>query len=44
MVATQFAIDHPSRVGSLVLSGSQVAPNPALMAVQRTIIRLLQSG
>ena len=41
MVATQFAIDHPARVASLVLSGSQVAPNPAMMAVQRAVIRLL---
>jgi len=41
MVATQLAIDHPDRVASLVLSGSQIAPNPAMMAVQRGIIRLL---
>lgn len=41
MVATQIALDHPDRVASLVLSGSQIAPNPALMAVQRTVVRLL---
>ncbi|TQL66538.1 pimeloyl-ACP methyl ester carboxylesterase [Nocardioides albertanoniae] len=41
MVATQIAIDHPARVSSLVLSGSQVAPNLALMAAQRAVIRLL---
>ncbi|HLU56662.1 MAG TPA: alpha/beta fold hydrolase [Pseudonocardia sp.] len=41
MVATHLALDHPHRVASLVLSGSQVAPNPAVMAVQRTVVRLL---
>lgn len=41
MVATQLAIDHPNRVASLVLSGSQIAPNPTMMAVQRIVIRLL---
>ena len=41
MVATQLALDHPDRVASLVLSGSQVRPNPVLMAVQRNVIRLL---
>lgn len=43
MVATRFAIDYPERVASLVLSGSQVHPNPALMKVQNTIMRLLPS-
>ena len=41
MIATRFAIDYPDRVASLVLSGSQVHPNPALMKVQNTIMRLL---
>lgn len=41
MVATRFAIDHPERVASLVLSGSQVHPNLALMRVQNTIMRML---
>ena len=41
MVATRFAIDSPARVTSLVLSGSQVHPNPALMRVQNAIMRLL---
>lgn len=41
MVATRFAIDYPDRVSSLVLSGSQVHPNPALMRVQNTIMRIL---
>lgn len=41
MVATRFAIDYPDRVSSLVLSGSQVHPNPALMRVQNAIMRLL---
>ena len=27
MIATRFAIDHPQRVASLILSGSQVHPN-----------------
>lgn len=41
MVATRFAIDYPDhRVSSLVLSGSQVRPNPALMRVQNAIMRL----
>lgn len=41
MVATRFAIDYPDRVASLVLSGSQVHPNLALMKVQNAIMRLL---
>lgn len=41
MVATRFAIDYPDRVSSLVLSGSQVHPNPALMRVQNAIMRIL---
>ena len=41
MVATRFAIDYPERVSSLVLSGSQVHPNPVLMLVQNAIMRLL---
>jgi 3-oxoadipate enol-lactonase len=41
MTATQLALDFPERVASLVLSGSQVRPHPALMLIQRTIIRML---
>lgn len=41
MVATRFVIDYPDRVSSLVLSGSQVHPNPALMRVQNAIMRVL---
>lgn len=41
MVATQLAVEAPERVASLVLSGTQVRPHPALMAVQRTIVRML---
>lgn len=41
MVATRFAIDCPERVASLVLSGSQVHPNPVLMLVQNAIMRVL---
>lgn len=41
MTATQFALDFPERVASLVLSGSQVRPHPALMLIQRTIVRML---
>ena len=41
MTATQFALDFPERVASLVLSGSQVRPHPALMGIQRTIVRML---
>ncbi|AWE41776.1 MULTISPECIES: alpha/beta hydrolase [unclassified Actinobaculum] len=40
MVATQFAIDHPQRVRSLVLSGSQTRPNPILMKLQNALIRV----
>jgi 3-oxoadipate enol-lactonase len=41
MTATQIALDSPERVASLVLSGSQVRPHPALMAIQRTIVQML---
>lgn len=41
MVATQFAIDYPQRIASLVLSGSQVHPNPKLMKAQSAIMRVL---
>ncbi len=41
MVATQLAIDHPGRVASLVLSGGQVHPPRALMALQSVILRVL---
>jgi 3-oxoadipate enol-lactonase len=41
MTATQLVLDFPERVASLVLSGSQVRPHPALMQIQRTIIRML---
>ncbi|GGI06243.1 alpha/beta fold hydrolase [Isoptericola cucumis] len=41
MTATQLALDHPGRVASLVLSGSQVRPNRMLMGVQRVVVRSL---
>lgn len=41
VVATRVAIDHPDRVASLILSGGQVRPNPALMTLQNLVIRLL---
>jgi len=41
MMATQLVLDFPERVASLVLSGSQVRVPPALMAIQRTIVRML---
>jgi 3-oxoadipate enol-lactonase len=41
MTATHFALDFPERVASLVLSGSQVRPHPAVMASLRTGVRLL---
>ncbi|MFT4135832.1 alpha/beta fold hydrolase [Microbacterium sp.] len=41
MVATQLAIDHPERVASLVLSGGQVHPPRALMALQSVLLRVL---
>lgn len=44
MTATQLALSHPDRVASLVLSGSQVRPNPTLMAVQRAVVRALPAS
>ncbi|WP_369375184.1 alpha/beta fold hydrolase [Promicromonospora sp. Populi] len=41
MTATQLALDFPERIASLVLSGSQVRPHPALMAILRTVVRVL---
>lgn len=41
MVAVQVAIDHPDRVASLVLSGGQVHPPRALMALQSVLTRVL---
>lgn len=41
MVATQCALDFPDRVASLVLSGGQVHPNPALMKFQGALMRAL---
>lgn len=41
VTATRFAIDHPDRVASLVVSGGQVRPVPALMTLQSAILRLL---
>ena len=43
MIATRFAIDHPQRVASLILSGSQVHPNAVLMRLQNAVIRVLPS-
>lgn len=41
MVATRFALDHPARTASLVLSGGQVRPNPVLMAIQNAVLRTI---
>ncbi|MFJ3406433.1 alpha/beta fold hydrolase [Promicromonospora sp. NPDC090134] len=41
MTATRLALDFPDRVASLVLSGSQVRPHPALMLIQRGVVRML---
>jgi len=41
MIATRYAARHPDVVDGLLLSGSQIRPNPALMRLQRTILRLL---
>lgn len=41
MVAVQVAIGYPERVASLVLSGGQVHPPRALMAVQSAVMRIL---
>lgn len=41
MTATQLVLDFPERVASLVLSGSQVRPHPALMTILRTTVRML---
>lgn len=41
MVALRIAIDAPERTASLILSGGQVCPNRAVMAIQNTIIRML---
>ncbi|MFE7506760.1 alpha/beta fold hydrolase [Promicromonospora sp. NPDC057488] len=41
MVATQFTLDFPERVASLVLSGSQARPHPVLMRIARRGVRLL---
>jgi 3-oxoadipate enol-lactonase len=41
MLATQLTITHPERVASLVLSGGQVHPPRALMALQAGLTRVL---
>lgn len=41
LIATRFAIDHPDRCASLVLSGGQVHPNPILMRLQHSVLRVL---
>lgn len=43
VIATRFAIDHPQRVASLILSGSQVHPNAVLVRLQNAAIRVLPS-
>lgn len=40
MIGTEFAIHYPERVRSLILCGSQVRPNKALMSLQSSIMRL----
>ena len=41
MVATRFAIDYPERCASLVLSGGQDRPSPALMRLQNAVFGLM---
>lgn len=41
MVALQCALDAPERLRSLIVSAGQVRPNPALMAVQSAVLRVL---
>lgn len=41
VIATAYAAQHPDRVASLVLSGGQVHPNPALMSIQSALMRRL---
>lgn len=41
MIATRYASTHPRNVAGLLLSGSQIRPNPTLMGIQRRIMRLI---
>lgn len=41
MIATRYAAVHPEKVAGLLLSGSQVRPNPTAMGIQRSIMRLV---
>ncbi|WP_238385354.1 alpha/beta fold hydrolase [Nesterenkonia muleiensis] len=41
MMATRYAAAYPDAVAGLLLSGSQVRPNPVMMGVQRAIMGLL---
>lgn len=41
MIAVQVAIDYPDRVASFILSGGQVHPPRALMAVRSAVMRVL---
>ncbi|MCI2266225.1 alpha/beta hydrolase [Sediminivirga luteola] len=41
MIATRYAATHPDLVIGLLLSGSQIRPNPALMRVQRAVLRAI---
>ncbi|GAB3053957.1 alpha/beta fold hydrolase [Sediminivirga luteola] len=41
MIATRYAAANPDRVTGLLLSGSQIRPNAALMRVQRAVLRAI---
>ncbi|MVT26674.1 alpha/beta fold hydrolase [Nesterenkonia alkaliphila] len=41
MIATRYAATHPEMLAGLLLSGSQIRPNPTLMSIQRGIMRLI---
>lgn len=41
MIATRYAATYPDQLVGLLLSGSQVKPNPVMLGIQRMIMRLL---
>lgn len=44
LIATSYAIARPERVAGLVLSGSQIRPNPALMLLENALVRVLPAS
>lgn len=43
MIATRYVAQYPDHVKGLVLSGSQIRPNPTLMRIQRAIFGMIPS-